>query len=404
MSRPEILECASVSIQNVVSSQATLLLDVRPYVEYQRSHIRGALSLRISSLLLRRLVKGRVSLNELIRDDDKQWAERNPGDLIIVYDDAASFSDAVRFDPSNVLHAVVRCLQREQVNCAFLHGGFTAFSQAMPDFVVCNGPCPDTAGLGVPLAHAAPSAQGVGCSKHALMHRGVRSSSLGASTYHEPPPPYQPHADYTPPTPCAGLQWSMSQTVRLSAEPSVASQASSLRVEVSSEHPMAEIVPGLYIGSAVDAASRDKLVRRNIGWVLNITSDVPNYFTDMCTYQQIPVLDTWNQSIQTYFEVAFEFLDQGIASGRGVLVHCAAGISRSAAFVIGYLMHKHSFSLNRAYAHVMTKRPIISPNLAFMGELKEFEAKLERDRREASLCKVPRGDMIAPSSDVYSTA
>ena len=63
-----------------------------------------------------------------------------------------------------------------------------------------------------------------------------------------------------------------------------------------------------------------------------------------------------------------------------MLVHCSAGISRSAAIVIGYLMKEFSLSLNDAHQFVRSRREIISPNLDFMGELTEYETKLIRDR------------------------
>lgn len=61
-------------------------------------------------------------------------------------------------------------------------------------------------------------------------------------------------------------------------------------------------------------------------------------------------------------------------AGGVALVHCMAGISRSASVVIAYLMARHSMTLDSALEHVGRVRPIVSPNLGFLRQLQEIEA------------------------------
>ena len=69
----------------------------------------------------------------------------------------------------------------------------------------------------------------------------------------------------------------------------------------------------------------------------------------------------------------FFFADNARDNGGKVLVHCHAGISRSATVCIAYLMYKNNFTLEQAFDHVRSRRGVISPNLNFMQQLQEFE-------------------------------
>lgn len=60
-------------------------------------------------------------------------------------------------------------------------------------------------------------------------------------------------------------------------------------------------------------------------------------------------------------------------SGGRVLVHCHAGISRSATICLAYLIHARRVRLDEAFDFVKRRRQVISPNLAFMGQLLQFE-------------------------------
>jgi hypothetical protein len=56
-----------------------------------------------------------------------------------------------------------------------------------------------------------------------------------------------------------------------------------------------------------------------------------------------------------------------------VLVHCAAGVSRSATVVLGYLMARQNLSLAAALQHLKEVRPWVSPNPGFMQQLEAYE-------------------------------
>ncbi|XP_042303626.1 dual specificity protein phosphatase 4 [Sceloporus undulatus] len=59
-----------------------------------------------------------------------------------------------------------------------------------------------------------------------------------------------------------------------------------------------------------------------------------------------------------------------------VLVHCHAGISRSATICLAYLIMKKRVKLEEAFEFVKQRRSIISPNFSFMGQLLQFESQV----------------------------
>ena len=70
------------------------------------------------------------------------------------------------------------------------------------------------------------------------------------------------------------------------------------------------------------------------------------------------------------------FTDNARDNAGKVLVHCHAGVSRSATVCIAYLMFKNNMFLEEAFEHVRLRRGVISPNLNFMQQLKEYETSL----------------------------
>lgn len=71
------------------------------------------------------------------------------------------------------------------------------------------------------------------------------------------------------------------------------------------------------------------------------------------------------QNLMTTFGSAIEFIIQARKMGGTVLVHCYAGISRSATIVIAYLMSEKQMSLPDAFKLVKSKRIVAFPNPGF---------------------------------------
>ena len=83
--------------------------------------------------------------------------------------------------------------------------------------------------------------------------------------------------------------------------------------------------------------------------------------------------ETYGIVFTTSFIIFSLSLESVKERGGRVLVHCQAGISRSATICLAYLMHAQRVRLDEAFDFVKRRRQVISPNLAFMGQLLQFE-------------------------------
>ncbi|XP_013420509.1 dual specificity protein phosphatase 2 isoform X1 [Lingula anatina] len=137
-----------------------------------------------------------------------------------------------------------------------------------------------------------------------------------------------------------------------------------------------EILPWLYLGSSVHASQKSKLRAAGITALLNVSNSCQNHFPESFLYKTIPVADDSFSEIGKWFQDAINFIDSVRSASGKVLVHCHAGVSRSATICIAYVMQFKKCSLDEAYNHVKTRRNVIAPNLNFMSQLEEFNKQI----------------------------
>jgi hypothetical protein len=91
------------------------------------------------------------------------------------------------------------------------------------------------------------------------------------------------------------------------------------------------------------------------------------------TTEALPNLNQFYACVRALARIDSTLLCAAVCAGGGVLVHCQAGISRSAAIVIAYCMWKERLSAAAATAVVSAARDAIWPNMGFKTQLQEFE-------------------------------
>ncbi|XP_054852914.1 dual specificity protein phosphatase 18 [Eublepharis macularius] len=157
-----------------------------------------------------------------------------------------------------------------------------------------------------------------------------------------------------------------------------------------SAYGLSRITDNLFISNGEAANNKLFLYANQITTVINVSVEVVNTYFPGIYYIHVPVVDAPTARLYDFFDaVADKIHTVELNEGR-TLVHCAAGVSRSAALCIAYLMKYHSMSLVNAHAWVKACRPIIRPNIGFWRQLIQYEEKLF-GKTSVSLVQSPMG-------------
>jgi hypothetical protein len=150
-----------------------------------------------------------------------------------------------------------------------------------------------------------------------------------------------------------------------------------------------EIVPGLWLGNRHAAADTKFAADKKIRAVFNCSKDIP-FQAGIPRQYRVPVDDSRQEpdisnmekwSLEIVYKIANE-LRRARQEGSAVLVHCAAGMQRSAASVAMYLIATENITTDQAVSFIRSKREIaFLPEANFERSIRGFEATFNRDIR-----------------------
>lgn len=159
----------------------------------------------------------------------------------------------------------------------------------------------------------------------------------------------------------------------------------------SGEGVINEITPNLFLGNMF-ATDPNILYQYNIDVVLNVSTpqaNINNNRYKLKRYLLLPIDDVPSAAPKMINEVipkAMRFLDQFLHPAAPqktrVLVHCHAGVSRSATVVLAWLMKHFKLDRDKALSFLRSRRSIVNPNEGFMNILKQWENYLKRFHRD----------------------
>ncbi|XP_064335124.1 dual specificity protein phosphatase 16 [Camelus dromedarius] len=277
-------------------TEKVLLIDSRPFVEYNTSHILEAININCSKLMKRRLQQDKVLITELIQHSAKHKVDIDCSQKVVVYDQSSQ--DVASLASDCFLTVLLGKLEKSFSSVHLLAGGFAEFSRCFPG--LCEG-----------------------------------KSTLVPSCISQP---CLPVANIGP----------------------------------------TRILPNLYLGCQRDVLNKELMQQNGIGYVLNASNTCPKPdFIPESHFLRVPVNDSFCEKILPWLDKSVDFIEKAKASNGCVLVHCLAGISRSATIAIAYIMKRMDMSLDEAYRFVKEKRPTISPNFNFLGQLLDYEKKIK---------------------------
>lgn len=125
--------------------------------------------------------------------------------------------------------------------------------------------------------------------------------------------------------------------------------------------PATKILDGLFVSDALTANDISFFERNNIVAVVNVTTSIPNYFEKQgIPYIRIKVHDANtpedNMTMARALPKVLMFINKYRNQGN-VLIHCAAGVSRSATVAAAFLRLCCCDNIYQAITMVIGKRP-----------------------------------------------
>ena len=132
------------------------------------------------------------------------------------------------------------------------------------------------------------------------------------------------------------------------------------------------IIDNIYLGNGYNAANYSSLKNNKIDIIINATSELDNYYEYLneFNYYKFNVLDEKDKDISLYFNDFIEVINKN--PNKNILIHCYMGASRSACFVLLYLIKFKNMSYDYAMKYLIGKRTMVNINTNFLTQLNTF--------------------------------
>ncbi len=133
---------------------------------------------------------------------------------------------------------------------------------------------------------------------------------------------------------------------------------------------MSYILDRLYLGDRLSAYNQNFIIQKKINLIVNATKDIPNFYDTIpeIKYYRLPVEDNLEvDELNTFYFCAKSLLPilyKEYMNGKTILIHCFAGMQRSAALALLFLIYYHkkvnniNLSVSDAKFYILSKRPV----------------------------------------------
>lgn len=134
------------------------------------------------------------------------------------------------------------------------------------------------------------------------------------------------------------------------------------------KHLASRLDDNIWISGHIPSKNKTFLKRFNITRILRLYDDEGKDRFPEITYLVFPCEDKADYDMTQHFKECMDFIGQGIRKNENILIHCHAGISRSATICLVYLMYKHH-ELLTALSILTSCRNFVCPNDGFVKQL-----------------------------------
>jgi hypothetical protein len=142
---------------------------------------------------------------------------------------------------------------------------------------------------------------------------------------------------------------------------------------------MWQVLDAVFLGDRDDASDLKLLKSFGITHVVNCAGELPCRFPQEFCYLPLHLKDP-DERFQDHIRSVCQFVDNATRNGR-VLVHCSAGVSRSAAAVLAYLCHRGATL--EAAARRLSEAVLTAPDASFIEQIaSHLGRRLSRDEVE----------------------
>lgn len=140
---------------------------------------------------------------------------------------------------------------------------------------------------------------------------------------------------------------------------------------------LCRVTDHLYLSNCKAANDSTLVSRCKITCIVNVTET-----ESRCTlppdveHVHVPIADTPSSPLGDHFDEVADKIQVTAAGGGRTLVHCNAGVSRSAALCMAYLLKHQGATLLEAHRLLKACRPMVRPNIGFWKQLICYEMLL----------------------------
>lgn len=137
---------------------------------------------------------------------------------------------------------------------------------------------------------------------------------------------------------------------------------------------------GLWVGNLCSVFDKEELKNNGIDTVVTAVYGAKAPYPFDFNYQRANLMDKEGEDIIGEFDRLLPIIHQDLMSGKGVILTCVEGRSRSVSLCAAYMIKHHGYSVDEALEYIKERRSCIKPNEGYVRQLREFEEIIRSEK------------------------